>query len=504
MKTYSDSLYRLIKSLNSQEKRFFKLFARQNQKGTIYLKLFDALDGLNTYDEKKLLQVLNKTGGIKSLKQFKSYLQEAILIFLEYHHAGYSVEIQLQRLLQRIELLFEKQLFNQAKKTIQKAEKLADANHQYLNLLKILDWKRKIMIKELDFTAFREYQQKHYASELHCITLYSNNLEYQKINVQVMEFMVIRGDYIDERIIVKLNEILNIPLLKDEQLALSFPSKIIFCNILGNIHLLLKNWEKCLRYFYRATEYFEQAKLSPKDRLIIYSRLTVALRAQNKSDELTLIKNDASKLIRSLPEKLKTINIFSSYFSLMNNYIYYQLSIFNTDEALLASEEIDELANKYASTQSLMVYYCHLFLLSFLRSDYHKALSYVNLVLSFEKTGIRQDIIFFIKIINLVVHYELGNEDMLRNLCKSYANDFDKQLVQNKSEKLLLNFFGKTIHEKIYQQNRKKYFLKLKTELELYKNEKIHLEFDFLSWVESTIENKSFEKVLRRKHLTKN
>ena len=145
MKIPSDELFHLIKSLSSQEKRYFKLFAQQTSDDASYLKLFDAIDAFEQYDEKKILTNLNKKGGIKNLERIKNYLQETLLRFLEHHHFNYSIEIQLQRSLQRIEVLCAKRLFDSAKKIITKAEKLAIENESYDYLLIILKWKHHIL-----------------------------------------------------------------------------------------------------------------------------------------------------------------------------------------------------------------------------------------------------------------------------------------------------------------------------------------------------------------------
>ena len=54
----ADTLYQLVKSLHQAEKRNFKLYAKRNfsNKDLQTLQLFDALDKLNTYDEKALLK----------------------------------------------------------------------------------------------------------------------------------------------------------------------------------------------------------------------------------------------------------------------------------------------------------------------------------------------------------------------------------------------------------------------------------------------------------------
>ena len=65
MKTPSDDLFTLIKSLDAREKGFFKVYSAKkgaNNTSLSYLKLFDNIDKLKTYDEPYLISKLKKTG----------------------------------------------------------------------------------------------------------------------------------------------------------------------------------------------------------------------------------------------------------------------------------------------------------------------------------------------------------------------------------------------------------------------------------------------------------
>ncbi|MBI3503135.1 MAG: hypothetical protein HY063_15215 [Bacteroidetes bacterium] len=148
MKTPSDELFHLIHSLSSQEKRHFKLFYQGKQENAGFIRLFDCINSLEQYDERKLGAMLHRQGALKNLKRIKSYLQEALLRFLEHHYSDYSADIKLQRLLQRIELLKAKRLFKPAKKILDKAEKLAEEtfNYNYLWCIQGLSATRRFLV----------------------------------------------------------------------------------------------------------------------------------------------------------------------------------------------------------------------------------------------------------------------------------------------------------------------------------------------------------------------
>lgn len=499
MKTPSEEIFNIIKSLTSQEKRFFRLYVQQNAGQSNYSSLFDAIDALEAYDEKKLSGIFVKKGHKNGLKKVKSYLQEALFRFFEYYYSDCSVEVQLQRQLQRIEVLYGKRLFASAEKHIVRAWKMALAHHLYLHLLNIQGWKRKIMLQKSDTAAFAAYEKVHYSLELHYMDLYRNVIEYQKIYLSIAGFLTIQVESIDEKANTALREILKDPFLQDEKMALSFPAKVIYHRILGDISLMQKKWEGSYQNYHHAVAYSEPAKLSTDEKIMLFSRLVKSLRELKKGDELLVIKDKAVNIFKTMPRKLLTKNTYGQYLSLMNNYISYQLYILDADEALSASQEVLELVEKNARVDSFIVFYFNLFLIYFLKADYRKALFCANKVLSVEKTEVRKDVISYMKFLHLLIHYELGNEEMLPNLCKSAASSLSKKRPLDKSEKILLNFFGKTIIKDSNKSEKINLFANFKKNLKKYKIEKDIEFFDFISWAESKIQNRPFIDIMKEK-----
>ncbi|MBC7863814.1 MAG: hypothetical protein IAF38_12640, partial [Bacteroidia bacterium] len=62
MKTPSDELFRLIKSLGAQEKRFFKLSVSDNKEKNNYTLLFDSIDKQDAYNENELRKKIKHKG----------------------------------------------------------------------------------------------------------------------------------------------------------------------------------------------------------------------------------------------------------------------------------------------------------------------------------------------------------------------------------------------------------------------------------------------------------
>ena len=120
----TDELFQLIKSLNKSEKRLLKLHIRRIS-GSDDLKsltLFDALDGMSEYDEEKLLRK-NLSIQKQQLSNIKAYLYKQILSSLSY--SSNDVEAQLSEQMTHARLLYNKGLYLQALKTLDKVKSVA-------------------------------------------------------------------------------------------------------------------------------------------------------------------------------------------------------------------------------------------------------------------------------------------------------------------------------------------------------------------------------------------
>jgi len=108
--TPSLHLFEHIKLLSPSEKRYFKLCAAAigGNEQSSYLKLFDAIDKMEVYDEKLLKEQFKNERFIKQLSVLKNYLQQAIIKSLLHSNGENFPTTKLQLQVATIELLFEK------------------------------------------------------------------------------------------------------------------------------------------------------------------------------------------------------------------------------------------------------------------------------------------------------------------------------------------------------------------------------------------------------------
>src|SRR6186997_2370375 len=141
----ADTLFQLIRSLEKSEKRNFKLFVKRNTSGgdLKFIQLFDALDGMKEYDEAALLKK-NKSIRKQQLSNIKAHLYKQILASLRIIRDENNIDIQLHEQLDHARILYNKGLYLQSLKLLDKAKENARHNNQYSFLVQILFLEKKI------------------------------------------------------------------------------------------------------------------------------------------------------------------------------------------------------------------------------------------------------------------------------------------------------------------------------------------------------------------------
>ncbi|MEN9685955.1 MAG: hypothetical protein RLZZ28_1741, partial [Bacteroidota bacterium] len=141
----TDSLFQLIQSLEKSEKRNFKLYINRNSgSGDLkIIQLFDALDKMREYDEEQLL-VKNPSLLKQQLSNLKAHLYREILTSLRLLNQDNHIDLQLHEQLDFARLLYNKGLYLQSLKILDKVKELAKNHNQVTYILQVLFLEKKI------------------------------------------------------------------------------------------------------------------------------------------------------------------------------------------------------------------------------------------------------------------------------------------------------------------------------------------------------------------------
>jgi hypothetical protein len=198
-----DALFVLIKSLTKSEKRQFNLYVGRldGNNDAKFFSLFKFLEKLKTYDEK----VIIKSGIVskQQLSNLKAHLYKQILISLRLNPAHKNIRIQIREQLDFATVLYQKGLYKQSLKLLDKAKNLAiefeekNIAYEIVELEKIIETQH--ITRSLNNRADQLSVQAKEFSQLNVIAsklsnlslqLYSHLLEYGYIkNKEELQFI---------------------------------------------------------------------------------------------------------------------------------------------------------------------------------------------------------------------------------------------------------------------------------------------------------------------------
>lgn len=510
-KQSSDQVFRLIKSLTSAEKRYFKIFAGRHTIGdkNEYVSLFDAIDKQEVYNEGKLLVQFTNSTFAHTPAIAKNRLYETILKSLHAFHADSSVEVELQRLLHYTEILFKKSLYDESKKTLARAFKLATRFEKHFTLLEIQKWEKRLMEKDSYASNNIEDITNMLQQDEEILGKLKNYTDFWYIKSRLFLLLNKKGKVRDSNELNNFKTIIDNTLLKNEDKALSYESRYLYYHIYSAYYFGIGDYKNSYIYIRKHLELIEQnAELfdeEPNKYFAVLSNMIYLCTQLRKFDEIPVylgkLKAIPHSNVRKMNEDME-IKLFSSTFSAELS-LYIQTGEF--DMALDLVDDIEAGLKKYKSKLSkirVAYFYFNLSIVYFALGDYSGALKWINQLLNDSDIDSSQDIHCMGRILNLIIHLEMGNSDLIPYTFRSTQRYLSKRKRIYRFESVFLNFINRLSKADTAAEIKNCYQV-LRPELQnLSKDpfEKSVFEyFDFITWVEGKFLNVPFRKMVRQK-----
>jgi tetratricopeptide (TPR) repeat protein len=497
----STELFDLIKSLTKSEKRFFKLSSSLQTGEKNYLKIFDAVDKQDTYDENSVKHQFRNETFIQHFPSEKNHLYKLILKSLRSYHSDNSVSSILKQEIKNIEVLFNKALFRECNKFLMRAKKMAIEHEKFYYLFELISWEKMLLEEALEDGKFTKdldaliIEEQDVIDKLRNLAAY--HVLYSKINYVVRSGGFVRNE--EDRKLVE--EIANHPLVKGKNTALSNRAASICYYTQGFCHMANGDYPEALIKFNRIKEILDGKSHIRKDLAKRYVRtLTNIMNCHIDLGNPIEAHKVLIELRALVPQPgFKSMDVAMAIFK--NAYLA-ELRICHMtgkfEEGLKVVDEIlkgmEHYEGKLHKEQQLTFFY-QIAYIYFGAGEFNKALFWINKVLNDNENTLRQDIYSYARLFNLVIHYELGNTDLLEYITKSTQRYLSKRQRDYQIEKVVIDYMRKLIRTPNVI-DRKEVFVKFKDELnELITgpDDRVVLKyFDFIRWANSKIENASF------------
>lgn len=507
----TDTLFQLIKSLEKSEKRNFKLYANRNAAGEALksVQLFDALDKMDYYDEALLLKK-NETIKKQQLSNSKAHLYKQILSSLRLINDETNIDIQLNEQMDFARILYNKGLYLQSLKVLDRMKDLAKATNQFTYLEQALFFEKSI--ESLYITRSIQNRAEQLSKET---TEINNSLtltsQLSNLSLQLYSWYIQNGHSRNETEDAAVQKFFIDNLGDKTDKCKHFYEKLYLYQSYCWNAFIRQDFLQYYRYTQKWVTLFE------KEPFMIAIETGHYIKGMHNLMGSHFDLANYQKLKETL-EFFDTFCISDIVLTNVNNriqcFVYRTISIFNKHflegsftEGLQMIPAIEDKIKEYEiymDRHRILVLDYKIACLYFGSGDYEKAIDYLNKIINW-KVNLRTDLQCYSRLLHLIAHFELGNDEILDSLIKSVYRFMAK--MQNLS----------VVEEEIFKFIRKSFQLSVKTikpELEklLIKLQKLQnnrfetrafIYLDIISWLESKLENIPVQEVLKRKFIGK-
>lgn len=505
----SDNLFHLIRSLTKPEKRYFKLFSSLQKGSKNYIRLFDSIDRQEEYDEEAIQEEFREERFAGHLHTVKNYLYRIILRSLRAYHDDSPPRLELRELLAEVEILYERGLFKQARKALRKARELAEEREDFSTLLEIVDWKQRLSGRD---TPKLERLDDLYAERKALLREMELKVDYDYHHTR-LENLLGNGSPRTPEVRESLDRVMSHPLLANPPQTPSFGVRLQYDWAHATYHYGRGEYMNTLLYIRGLIERFQAephriTQLPTEYHGLLNNTLILQHRlGLHKEFEETL--TELKRTFRNIVEgnSLNTPRLASIHFYS----VYLRETFFRADrgefEKILAMvDEIEEGFRqhpifKYPETCMILN---HLIACAHLSvGNLTSALMYINRVISEPEPRKGQNVYYSAKLFSLIVHYELGNMELMESIARSTYRFLYKRQIVHQAEGLVLAFIRNVLRSPTPHEIHEA-MIALRSELApLLKDPFEHhafAYFNYVAWLDSSIQGRPLAEVVREQN----
>ena len=507
-KDQKDNLFSLIKSLSKSEKRQFKLYVGRLDvnSDSKFLNLFNVLDKAKSYNEKDIL----KTDVVKKqqLANVKAHLYKQILISLRLNPSHQNVRSQIREQLDFASILYHKGLYKQSLKILDKAKEVAiqfeekNVAYEIVELEKVIE--AQFITRSIATRADELSVQAKELSQLNVIASKLSNLSLQLYSI-ILKFGYIKNE--DES--QKLKQYFEDRLPIFEFKTLGFREKLWLFKAHLWYSFLLQDFLNCYKYASKWVDLFYEHPAMVNLNPVFF------LKGNNYLLESMFFLQNKPKFQKTLRDLELTIadsnfpkdeNVQTLVFLYINFHKINQHFIDGSfHEGLGLIPKIEYELKTYSSRideHHKMIFYYKFASLQFGAGNNKKCIFYLDKIISNKTLAMREDLLCFARVLNLVAHYEAGLDYHLETLLRSTYKFLIKMNDLHEVQKEMIKFIRGL--QDIYPQDLKEAFKDLHKKLKIYEDHpyerRAFLYLDIISWLESKIENEPVAEIIKNKY----
>lgn len=497
MRTASDKLFTLIKSLTKNEKRYFKCFSQMHElkDGNKYVQLFDAIEKQDEYDEAFLKKKFINESFIKYFSAEKAYLYNLIVRSLSVYGSGYDVYEQTVELFLQARILYKKDLYTDALEYLSKAKKNAVEGEWYTLLIEIEKLETTIVYNSKNVYSLEKINV---AYQNMCSAL-ENEKEIidAKHQLNLISFKIAHSDKSrTEKDVQEIKKNVEVFFSNNENTSRSITYQKIKSSALAQLHYYLDDPKKGFEETKKVMELSSTQKKTRKGDYYnsLFNHFNLCMQTKKFEEaEKTMKKIEELEITSIVGQKKYEKSMFWAQLLL-----YSLTSQFDkAKEFALSKEKVISAIWKTNPSPELLVGISSAAMVFFVKEDYSNCIKWLNRFFFMKDSPLTQriDLIENAALLYMMVHYELKNDELIHQSVKPLQKKLESEFA-----KKALKFIGRILVQSKTKRKPKTSFVSIKTELmKTIKNEsepKFIESLFFMKWVESKIKGISLEAYL--------
>ncbi|MCF6278884.1 MAG: hypothetical protein L3J14_00890 [Flavobacteriaceae bacterium] len=502
-----DVLFTLVKSLSKSEKRQFKLYVGrlEGNSNANFIALFNIMDKSLMYDEHLILQKTNIKK--QQLSNSKAHLYKQLLVSLRLNPQHQNIRSQIREQLDYATILYNKGLYKQSLKILDKAKNIAIESEENNLAYEIVEMEKVVESQYITRSlSSRADTLSVQAKELTIRNVMTSKLS--NLSLQLYSWLLQNGYAKSTEDIETVTKYFELHIPKYTISELGFKEKLFLYKAYLWYSLITQDFVSSYRYSQKWIDLFDEYPKMKKINPVFY------LKGYNYLlESLFMLKytKKFKEIFANFSSDIEHKNfLLNDNTEAMTSVYYHQNKLnknfldanFSEGIACIPTvlKEINHFKNKI-DEHHIMVFYYKIGCMYFGVADNENCIFYLNKIISNKELAIREDLLCYARVLNLVAHYEAGIDENIDLLVKSTYKFLIKMDNLHIVQKKMMQFLRSLTD--MYPSELKSAFKKLHQELKQYENhpyeKRSFLYLDIISWLESNIEGIPIAEVVKRK-----
>lgn len=506
-KLIKNSLSDLIYSLSKSEKRQFKLYTGRlpSNENVKYLELYSVIEKYQRISDS---EIIKKTSiSKKQLPNVRLNLYDHLLKSLRLSPHLQTIPIKIREQLDFATILYNKGLYKQSLKILDKAKNLCLELDEKTMAYEIVEFEKVIesqyITRSLDSRADNLAIAARDLSIQNVLTSKLSNL-----SLQIYSFLLKNGYAKNEEDYLKTRTYFHyhIPAYKNKHLGFREKLFLYMANLWYS--LVIQDFLSSYKY---ATKWVDLFESSPKMR---YAYPVHYLKGKNYLIESLFYLRYYSKFklhlseleVLTRDEKLvsnsntKTLSFLYTRYNQINQHFLTGDFLAGLEEIASIEQELKQYASKIDS-HHVMVFYYKFASIYFGAGNYKACIFYLDKIVENKDLGMRQDLLCYSRLLRLIAHYEDGQDDNLEELIRNTFRFLIKMDDLHQVQAEIIVFLRKLNH--ILPSELTLAFKDLHKNLKELENhpyeKRSFLYLDIISWLESKITGNGIHLIIQDK-----